>query len=54
VNGGRAEWIDVQKGAEENGKIAVYGNLNAGDTIVKTATEELRNGAALRQLKKTE
>jgi len=54
VAGNKAEWVDVQKGAEENGKIAVYGKLAAGDTIVKTATEEIRNGAALKQIKKAD
>jgi RND family efflux transporter MFP subunit len=54
VAGGKAEWVDVQKGAEENGRIAVYGKLAAGDTIVKTATEEIRNGTAVKQVKKTD
>jgi len=54
VTGNKAEWVDVQKGAEENGKIAVYGKLAPGDTIVKTATEEIRNGAPVRQVRKTD
>jgi membrane fusion protein (multidrug efflux system) len=50
VNGDRqAEWIDVQQGRSQNGKIEVYSNkLKAGDTIVKTGSEELRSGSPVR------
>ena len=42
----KAEWIDVQLGRSQNGKTEVYSNkLNQGDTIVRTASEELRDGA---------
>jgi len=47
----KAEWVNVKTGSEANGIIEVYGNLNAGDLILKTATDELRNGSALQHVK---
>ena len=45
--GGRAQWVDVKKGAADGDLIEVTGNLRAGDKVVKRATDELRDGAAL-------
>lgn len=47
----KAERIDVKTGRESNGTIEVYGNLNAGDLLMKTATDEIRSGNALQNLK---
>ena len=47
-NNGKAEWVDVVKGATDGGLIEVSGNLRPGDRVVKRATDELRNGAPLR------
>jgi membrane fusion protein, multidrug efflux system len=44
---GRAEWVDVKKGAAEGDLVEVIGNLHAGDMVVRRATDELRDGAAL-------
>ena len=44
---GRAEWVDVKKGAAEGDLIEVIGNLHPGDMVVRRATDELREGAAL-------
>ncbi len=41
----KAQWVDIKKGREENGKMEIYGNLQEGDTVVKIASEELRNGS---------
>jgi membrane fusion protein (multidrug efflux system) len=42
----KADWVDVKLGRSEGGKTEVYSsNLNAGDSLVKTASEEIRNGA---------
>lgn len=41
----KAEWVDVKKGREENGKTEIYGNLQEGDRLVKVAGEEIRNGS---------
>ena len=44
---GRAEWVDVKKGAPEGDLVEVRGNLHPGDKVVRRATDELRNGARL-------
>jgi len=41
----KAQWVDVKKGREENGKTEIYGKLNEGDTIIKVASEERRDGS---------
>jgi RND family efflux transporter MFP subunit len=43
----KAVWVDVKKGREEASNTEVYGNLNTGDQLVKTASEEIRNGEAV-------
>ena len=48
----KAEWVDVKTGREANGTIEIYGNLNPGDQIVKTATDEIRNGSDLQHVKR--
>jgi membrane fusion protein, multidrug efflux system len=44
---GKAEWVDVKKGAADGDNIEVIGNLQAGDKVVRRATDELRDGAPL-------
>jgi RND family efflux transporter MFP subunit len=44
---GRAQWIDVKKGAAEGDLIEVIGNLRPGDMVVRRATDELREGAEI-------
>jgi RND family efflux transporter MFP subunit len=44
---GRAEWVDVKKGAADGDLIEVIGNLHAGDMVVRRGTDELREGAAI-------
>ena len=51
---GKAEWVDVKKGRVADGKAEVYGNLNQGDQIIKTATDEIRNGADIQNVKMAE
>jgi membrane fusion protein (multidrug efflux system) len=50
----KAEWIDVKKGREAGDKAEVYGNLNEGDQVIKTATDEIRNGSEIRNVKVVE
>ncbi|HVU96999.1 MAG TPA: efflux RND transporter periplasmic adaptor subunit [Puia sp.] len=41
-----AEWVDVQPGRTQGGKMEIYGSkLKEGDKIVTRASEELRNGS---------
>ncbi|MBS1510306.1 MAG: efflux RND transporter periplasmic adaptor subunit [Bacteroidetes bacterium] len=54
VTGGKAEWVDVKKGREADGKIEIFGAINAGDILVKKASEEIRNGAPVPGVKKVE
>jgi membrane fusion protein, multidrug efflux system len=49
---GRAEWVDVKKGASEGDVIEVMGKLKSGDRIVRRATDEIREGTALQVAKK--
>jgi membrane fusion protein, multidrug efflux system len=44
---GRAEWVDVTKGAGDGDLIEVGGALAAGDKVVRRATDELRDGMPL-------
>jgi membrane fusion protein (multidrug efflux system) len=44
---GHAEWVDVRKGAEDGDLLEVIGNLQPGDKVVRRATDEFRDGAAL-------
>jgi len=45
---GRAEWVNVQKGPTDGDLIQVLGALHAGDIVVKRATDEMREGTALK------
>jgi RND family efflux transporter MFP subunit len=51
VNNGVAEWVNVSRGVTAGDLIEVMGHLQAGDIVVKRATDELRDGAAV-QVKK--
>jgi membrane fusion protein (multidrug efflux system) len=41
---GKAEWVDVKKGAADGDLVEVVGNLKAGDMVVRRASDELREG----------
>jgi len=45
---GRAEWVDVKKGAADGELVEVVGNLKSGDRIVRRATDETREGSVIR------
>jgi RND family efflux transporter MFP subunit len=45
--GGRAEWVNVKKGVAEGDLVEVKGDLKPGDTVVRRATDEIREGSAL-------
>lgn len=43
VRNGRAEWVDVRKGALAGDQIEVMGALRAGEMVVRRATDEIRD-----------
>jgi multidrug efflux pump subunit AcrA (membrane-fusion protein) len=49
---GRAEWVNVQKGAAEGDLIRVIGPLQDGDRVVKRGTDEMREGMDLKSATK--
>jgi RND family efflux transporter MFP subunit len=48
---GRAEWVDVRKGASDGDQIEVMGPLRPGDLVVRRASDELHDGAAIQASK---
>jgi membrane fusion protein (multidrug efflux system) len=44
VRSGKAEWVTVQTGQTVAGDIEVFGDLNANDQIVKTASDAIHSG----------
>lgn len=44
---GVAEWVDVRRGSQEGDLVEVFGNLKAGDKILKRATDEIRPGTRI-------
>jgi|UPI00069035DC membrane fusion protein (multidrug efflux system) len=45
---GHAHWVDVQKGPASGEYVSVRGALSSGQQVVKRATDEIREGTALR------
>ena len=45
---GRAHWMNISKGPASGEQIAVRGDLKAGQSVVKQATDEIREGSPLR------
>jgi membrane fusion protein, multidrug efflux system len=48
VRSGRAEWVNVKKGVGAREMVEVSGDLAPGDVVVKRATDEIRDGSAIR------
>jgi RND family efflux transporter MFP subunit len=44
---GRAEWVDVRTGPADGDLIEIFGNLHAGDLVVRRATDQIRDGTPL-------
>jgi len=44
---GKAEWVDVKKGAADGDMVEVLGNLTPGDAVLKRRIDEIRDGAPL-------
>jgi RND family efflux transporter MFP subunit len=47
AQGGRAQWVDVQKGPIEGNLIEVRGDLRPADLVVKLGTDEIHDGTPL-------
>lgn len=47
VRGGRAEYVNVTRGAPAGGLVEVYGPLSPGDEIARRGSDEIREGAPL-------
>lgn len=43
----KAEWVNVQSGQSANGDIEIFGDLRAGDQVVRTASDAIRNGQSV-------
>ncbi len=48
VRDGRAQWVDVRRGAREGDQVEVYGDLSPGNLILARGSDEIRNGAPLK------
>jgi RND family efflux transporter MFP subunit len=45
---GKAQWVDVKQGRSDKGRMEIYGDLHEGDTILKVASEEHRDGSVVK------
>ena len=51
VANNKAKWVEVKKGRQAEEKVEIYGQLNAGDKLVAVASDEIRDGAELKNVK---
>ena len=47
VKKNKARLVDVQKGNSLDGKVEIFGDVNAGDIILKEANDEIKDGAII-------
>ena len=47
IRDGRAEWVDVRRGAFEADRVEIFGELEPGQQVVARATDEIRPGASV-------
>ena len=47
VTAGKAEWVNVSKGVASGDLVEVLGTLAAGDTILRRASDEIREGSPI-------
>ncbi len=52
VMNNKAQWVNVELGRNADGKQEIFGNLTLNDTLIKTATEEIRDGADVKTVLK--
>ena len=51
IGNGKAEWVHVKTGREADGKVEIFGDLTTGDLLVLSATDEIRNGSVVGNIK---
>jgi membrane fusion protein (multidrug efflux system) len=54
ISNNKVQWMDVKKGREANGKVEIFGDLSSGDSLVKTASEEIRDGSTISEVKQVQ
>jgi membrane fusion protein (multidrug efflux system) len=47
IHNGKAEWVTVQTGQTVNGQIEIFGDLTAGDQVIKIASDAIHAGDAV-------
>jgi len=47
VTNGRAEWVNVSRGVAQGDLVEAMGALQAGDVIIRRATDEIRDGSVV-------
>lgn len=47
-----AKWVNVETGRTAEGRTEIFGPVRDGDVLVKKATDEIRNGAAVKGIEK--
>lgn len=52
VNDNKAEWVPVEKGNVLDSLVEVFGGIHSKETIVRKASEEIRNGQSIKISKK--
>lgn len=52
VNDNRAQWVSVQKGNVLDSLVEVFGDVQPGMTIVKSASEEIRDGQEIKVVRR--
>ena len=48
IRDGKAEWVNVTRGAPVDDLVQVYGPLNSGDQIVRRGSDEIRDGTIIK------
>lgn len=54
VQANKASWVPVTVGRNSNGNTEVFGALSVRDTIIKNATEEIRNASSVKAINMTQ
>ena len=52
VANNKAQWVNVQLGRTADNKQEIFGNISLNDILIKTATEEIRDGADVKTVLK--